>query len=85
MKMFVLSLQPMIPPNLNVLPFFSPLLCGMLRECLDAFRKSDLNRSPLVSILVRKNPSYRDSNSRVSEGYEVTSALPGRPANSGAY
>ena len=34
--------------------------------------------------LVRKNPVYRDSNSRpnVSEGYEVTSELPGRPATS---
>ena len=33
--------------------------------------------------LVRKNTVYRDSNSRpnVSEGYEVTSELPGRPAN----
>ena len=33
--------------------------------------------------LVRKNPVYRDSNSRpnVSEGYEVTSELPGRPAS----
>ena len=31
---------------------------------------------------MRKNPVYRGSNSRpnVSEGYEVTSELPGRPA-----
>ena len=45
------------------------------------------NRAPLVGhfyvlFLVRKNPVYRDSNSRpnLSEGYEVTSELPGRPA-----
>ena len=32
--------------------------------------------------VVSSNPIYRDSNSRrnVSEGYEVTSELPGRPA-----
>ena len=32
---------------------------------------------------MRKNPIYRDSNSRsnVSEGSEVTSELPGRPAH----
>ena len=36
----------------------------------------------VFSFLVRKNPVYRYSNSRphVSEGYEVTSELPGRPA-----
>ena len=43
------------------------------------------NRSPLVGpffFLSEKNPVYRDSNSRpnVSEDYEVTSELPGRPA-----
>ena len=37
----------------------------------------------ILFFLVRKNPVYRDSNSRpnVSKGYEVTSELPGRPAS----
>ena len=45
-----------------------------------------LNRFPLVGhfffFFCEKNPVYRGSNSRpnVSEGYEVTSELPGRPA-----
>ena len=45
---------------------------------VDRSRILQFNRSPLVGhfffFLVRKNPSYRDSNSRsnVSEGYEVT-------------
>ena len=36
----------------------------------------------LFYFIVRKSPCYRDSNTRpdVSEGYEVISELPGRPA-----
>ena len=46
--------------------------------------KSNFVHSPLVGLFFffsEKNPVYRDSNSRpnVSEGYEVTSELPGRP------
>ena len=41
-----------------------------------------LFRAIYLFILVSKNPVYRDLNSRpnVSEGYEITSELPGRPA-----
>ena len=45
-----------------------------------------LGISIFISIFsVRKNPSYRDSNSRpnVSEGYEVTNELPGKKIKNG--
>ena len=69
-----------------------PSFCG---ACLNFSRDKDSAIPSLVDrekgilctnghffFLVRKNPVYRDSNScpNVSEGYEVTSELPGRPA-----
>ena len=59
---------------------FLPLVDREVEFCNWNFVYKRFNRSPLIGYL-RKNPVYRDSNSRpnVSEGYEVTSELPGRP------
>ena len=68
----------------RIQPFLS-----LVERKVDFFVLNDLIVLHLLGILFfiflflsEKNPVYRDSNSRpnVSEGYEVTSGLPGRPA-----